>query len=416
MKLDDRSTKKTLIILLSLFLIVIFSSSVYSIGITVPSEKQFYFEPNLELKIPYYIINNGKSQYIDVSVEGSLAEYGSVSENSFWVAAGDKHYVEFYIGLPESLEPGVHEIAIVATEAISDESSISARTAVRGRITIFSPYPDDYAILTPKTYYHMEKNNPCNFEVSVNNYGSNNLIVNFDSIKIYDHLDLSNPVLNVIPNPRQQSTISKSQRNIEFLVPECTELEPGIYKVKFDYSFTDEHKSAATQLKVGSFDINIINYTDSLYVDEINKLQLRLGSMWNEAIHNVVLKVTIYDDSGNEITYSETSLFSIGAWETINKILFIDSPEEPGKYNSKILLSYSDEEQGPKSLEKNFVLSVENKKFDVEKYIDDNSGTLIIVSACIILLMGLYIVKSKKYNFNPNSKKTKKVKARKKRR
>ena len=376
---------------------------------TVPSTREFFFQPNMSLVVPYYVLNNAGGQYIQIEVQGDLAEYAYATEDQIWIDASSRHYVELHINLPEDIDSGIHEISIVATEIEAEGSgNVIAKTAVRNRLKFYKPYPDDY-ILAELDLLESDKNTVCEFEADVNNLGSNDNVVTFDKISIIA-VDTNETIIEATPMPRTYFIEKENHNTLTLELSECLDLPASIYKVKFDYSFADQSKSSFSELRVGSFDISVLNFTKDLTSGKINKFNLELQSIWNKGINQVSFKFTILDENGKPITYSESSLFDTSPWQIIDKQVFIDAPETPGEYNAQLILYYPDENGKRKEVVKDFKINVEKQRFDLVGLAIDNTGSIIIGVSFIILLIGLYIIKNRSNNKQQSKTKIRKKK------
>lgn len=377
---------KKIIFILILFM---FCTNVYSIGMTVPSQTKFYFEPNFKIEIPYMILSNGGSQYIELNLDGDLAQYGALSEKRFWLESRENHNVKMIIQLPAELSPGTHSIAMVATEAgTSDDSvGVSARTAVRNTISIFVPYPEDYVTSTIKQLM-IEKGDVCSFETYIQNLGNKNNNVIF-KIQILD--ENNNVMINKMPNPYEISVNKETHKNIALTIDECSSLTPGIYAVKTAYTYAGETKEISSELKVGSFDISILDHTKKIKKDNIEKVSIDIKSIWNEPIKNVVLRLTLYNNS-KELTYSETAPFDINRWSTVSKNLFIDSPNAIGNYSAKIELIYPNENNQKITVEKDITIEVyeQKKAFNLIGMATSKQGSYVL--GAIIVFIGIIYI------------------------
>lgn len=395
-----------LLILITTFFLLIISTS-YSLGITIPSQSKFYFTPNMEFNIPFRILNNGNPQFINVNIDGDLKNYSSVTETRFWIETQSSHAINLIAKLPSNLEPGSHAVSIIATE-VGDSSKdqnngVTARTAVRHTIQVFVPYPNNYVTVRTKLS-EIELNQKCQIPANIQNLGNNDNNVLFN-LEILD--ENNNIILQKQPTPSSIYMIKSTDKDISLDIEECRDLNIGIYKVKTNYEFAGIKKSSESELRIGSFDVILLNYSKLIEAGKINKFTIKLKSIWNSVIKNIHFKLIIYNGT-KEITNSEIAPFDMTGWKVVEKNIFIDAPSNEGNYNAKIELYY-DTPKGQKKITKDVSIEVKKEKFNLIGYAIFSKGSIISIGLAIIIILSIYFI-YRKYNGNTEIKSLKKIK------
>lgn len=133
-----------------LLLGIILLPNVIGLGIT-PARTTVNFEPGLEKEVSISVVNSeGKDISLVVDVQGELAEYVTLQENSFSMSASQSSKgVDYSVKLPSELTPGLHtaEIVVLQSPDAGDlgDAFIGAALAIVSQLYVYVPYLGKYA-------------------------------------------------------------------------------------------------------------------------------------------------------------------------------------------------------------------------------------------------------------------------------
>lgn len=320
-----------------LFLIlIIFCSNLISsgsIGIS-PSSFRFFFEPELERTFNYRVTSSDSSQPIKIYVIGDLAEYVTISKDSF-IGKGD---FNVRIKLPSTIEkPGMHTILIGAIEDKEEakgENIIGGIAAVQARIDIIVPYPGVYLEHTFNIGNINEKEK-AQTEIKLDNLGLENLSIKA-TIKIYDQNETEVLITKEIKEIFLES--KKSKVIIEELDTE--KFNPGEYIGILTLEYEGKTDKVSSQFKIGEFFIRIVDYSYIFEKGKINPFNIEVESKWNTKIDRVYATVSISDE-GVLLQRFETLSKELSPWEIKNLTGYIDATElESKRYTASISIKY----------------------------------------------------------------------------
>lgn len=320
-----------LIICLLIFLILCPVVSAGVIGIS-PASYKINFEPNLKKTFSFRASTSDPNQKIGIYVKGDLAEYVNLSKTSL-LGGGS---FDVTLSLPKSFEkPGKH-VALIGViemdkEIESATSMIGGVAAVQAPIEVFVPYPGKYA----EAEFMMEDINEGEFaffELKIKNLGTDDFKV-IPKIEFYDNEEeIKTEILN--------DTLIKSQEEKVFNgFIDTSDFSPGVYNVivKIDYG---QYLEIKDEFKIGTFFINITDYSNEFKPGKINKFYIEIESLWNSRIENVYSEVSV-TDQGEIIDQFKTPSADIEPWQKINLTGFFNAEEiEEGKYRANLRVNY----------------------------------------------------------------------------
>jgi len=127
------------------FFCLLMAMPAMAIGIS-PGRYEMDFIPNFDGGYSFTVINNiNESRNISISATGELAKYITFDRNgTFPFEPIRSQGFNFYVKLPESLEPGKNEGRIRAVEVAQAESGVGGVAGVELQFWVKVPYPEKY--------------------------------------------------------------------------------------------------------------------------------------------------------------------------------------------------------------------------------------------------------------------------------
>ena len=345
-----------------------------AIGIS-PPESIVDFKPNLEQSFTIIVLNNADEDVTaGIFAEGALAQYVILPENTTLnIPKGGRAYFSYALKLPESIErPGIHDTQIGVREEFEPESGISAVTAATSRLRVLVPYPGKYLEVVFSAD-DAEAGKPVNIRLAVTSRSTeiiNRIIpeveISYEENKIYSFT--MPEIANLAPSETAERTFKLNTKGYK----------AGDYSAKARITFDEKETITGDGFRIGTIDINILNYTEEFEIGRINEFNISIMSQWNEDIPNVYADISVMDN-GAKIAGLKTPSFSISPWrtETIKAYWDVKESLEPGEYDAEITLHYLNK------------TSVKQGKVMLKKKAGLNATLLIIPALGILVLFTL---------------------------
>lgn len=309
------------IFLFFILFLILFSSLVFSIGVSPPTYEIDY-EEGLTQSFNYKILNkDAKDINVKMWVNGAFAEHVTFSEETFSIPARGSHMVTATITLPDysTLTAfGRQIVRLHATEQAIRGGMFVVATSVEPWIIVNVPIPGKYAEIT--------------------NFGVGSTVESYDTSA---SLTIKNKGTESILNKKATITITSSEGvRMDRLSISGISLEPNEEKVytqeilssdypsaKYDafaelvYSSEMAPSSKESSFFVGSTDVFLSNYTGTLIRGKINKINLYLQSLWGSTLSGVRGSVVV--DGSEQLL----PVIDFGPFEEIIVDAFIDVPD-----------------------------------------------------------------------------------------
>lgn len=307
------------VIFLFVFITIFSSSCASAIGIS-PAIVRINFEEGKSFSNSYSfnIDPEDDSNIVEISLEGDLAQYATLSEDMLEGSG----IVVVNVNLPQYIEePGPHAIYVSGKELSpqSEEGAfgISLVANIRSIIRVDVPYPGKYGELGKFVVQDANENEQVPFSLEVYSRGEEEIVTPV-SIEVYN----SDDVL-----VERVDLGNKKIPGIEKL--EINERLTGLYKsgtykaVAKMGSVGDGTSIREDEFRVGELSVRIYNNTQSIIKGEVNKIEMEVESQWNGKIEEVYGEFIIegIDDS------ILTPTFEFGPWQRRKLNAFFDSSE-----------------------------------------------------------------------------------------
>jgi len=313
-----------------IFFIIYLSSQVYALGASPPS-RIYNFEPGLEDEFTINVLKDTNKKIV-LGVMGDLNESVTLDKTEL---ADDEKSFSVKLKLPEELtEPGKHRTYILISEQPDPELSNFIETAITVKVVImvYVPYPGRYfdAKLEARD---VNVGEDVRFDLEIFSRGTEDVEV-LPRIEVYDSKGLRIGELELQPR------MILSQEEVKLKKFFNTEgLNPGDYSAKafVEYGLTAE---AETTFRLGSLSIDLVNYTNLFFIDDLEKFVLKIQSGWNDNIEGAYAEIFIYNDSFKSDSF-RTSPVTLTPWQKRTVEGFFDSSEfAPGAYEANVTLYY----------------------------------------------------------------------------
>lgn len=276
---------------LFIFLIIIYGTFIqcaYVFGVGIgqySNEKEILFQPGIEKTYKFYLFDNAK---IHASLEGDLAKYATINDPN---PDGPQRNIEVTIKFPDYLEPGVHTLYLVATQATENTAAMGGIASVRTGLRVFSLYPFKHPILNGVAANDLNINEKTTIGLSVTNYGEEAIMGASGIITVYDEYNNTIAILNTDTksiSPYETQTLNS------VLDAALYNLSSGTYTAVGNVTYDDANinYTASGKFMVGELNINIVDATKELIVNATNKYYITLESDWAGDINNVYAKIT----------------------------------------------------------------------------------------------------------------------------
>lgn len=274
--------KKEFVFLVFLLFVFSFASLCSaSIGVS-PASYSIDFKPGLKSEM-YFDFRQDRDINLEVYAEGDLAQYVSFSKKKIEGSGR----VDVSLRLPKEIEiPGPHTIYIGARQVIPEGNGFGISGNIRGIIRVVVPYPGQYATIAVNA---KDANAGENIDISadIRNLGSESVKAEA-KVSIYradkyiteldfGSFDLSSP---------DQRTISREINTKDYA--------PGNYNAFGKLLYGDGLVAESNDsFRLGELFVSIVNYSNELERDKLNRFEINVQSQWNDPIEGVYANVTV---------------------------------------------------------------------------------------------------------------------------
>ncbi len=382
---------------------IIISPKASALGISV--NKEIAYVPNSSTEVDLCFRNSkNEADTFEVTKEGELDEYITFNfPEIITLGAMKTECYSYTIKMPEEMKhAGLVSSLILAKELPAEASGgggiqFNILVGVNHKISLRVPYPGKYL----DTYFessNVKAGDPAIFSLRAISRGSEIIQKLSGTAQIYDVMDNT-----MIKEIRFTEAVNIKTNEEVFIkaIWDTTGIKSGNYKVKATINFDEKSEVFEKEFKVGSMEINIINYTTTAYNDSISKFDVNLLSNWNDPIENVNTLVNIKKSDVYNVEFRMPSItispFSYGItssyWETKGL--------PTGTYNVMVITSYMDKEVEKKVVKTGTIELLER---ELEKPSPLNTTTLLILIIIIMVIINIAWVvysKVKKNKGNP---------------
>ncbi len=280
--------------------ILLFIPSVFAITGVVPASYEVNYESYMEKDFSFSFRHDFGVEN-KVYIEGELGEYfdvKSVKEMS------DNTLVIISMKMPKSVElAGLNKVYVCARE-INSDGGINLIMDVRGLIKIRVPYPDKYADVEFNVG-SANQGEKASYNLTIYSRGSQSIFV-LPKLK----LESDGKVVDIITLDGREldsmgSTIYKGEISTDKYLSGNYNLTAFV-----DYG-GDLPRTEKRLLKLGKLDINIIDYTSLFNKGKLNRIDIKIESIWNNEIDEIFVNGSVI---GYPYITFESPTYNLEAW------------------------------------------------------------------------------------------------------
>lgn len=318
--------------MISLFVIgVFFCSCVYALGIK-PAKVEVNFIAGEKHEFNFQPIFPRGVDLVDITIEGDLVEYVTVDKTV--VAPGES--VVATLQFPDKIDkPGNYRIYIAAAEKIDSAGVIGSRAQVRGVIGVFVPYEGKY-IEPLLNIPNANVDEKINVGLNLKNKGTLDALVSAN-VKISDFI--GNEMASLSFGSEEVKSFGEKKISQEL---DTKGWKPSTYYAKTDINYDGPKIDANATFNIGSLFVEVINYTDEIIKEGIQKYYINIKNGWNGNLGEVFADVNISNNMGGIIF--RTPSVSLRAWSEVILEGFLDTSNlELGSHDVEIVLYYQGE-------------------------------------------------------------------------
>lgn len=355
-----------------------------------PAYREIYFEPGMEETFHFIMIGNKESDLlVRPYVEGSLANYTTIPDETYLIPAASGIGFAATVSLPEKLPPGLHMLRIGIMEELppGTHAGIVAKLGVESLIGIRVPYPSKYLDMKLKCD-NARIGEDAIIYVDVFNRGTKDLydVNGFVEIFSVDHKKI------IKTQMKEGSQFIAPARNAEFTaVWDTSGAQPGIYDAVATINYDGNQTSAKCNFRLGELNIDIKDFgANDTQVGSIAKFVALLQSTWNAEIPQVFNKVEIYTEDGKFVGSSSGETIRVGSWSEKKMTVYWDTGDnEAGNYLATLTLEYEG-----KNSTKTAPLRIVGTFEWITGFLESNWHIIVII--VLVLLIGYQAIGSKR--------------------
>jgi len=358
--------KKRFVYVLPLVLFILLALKAKAIGIS-PADAYVNFVPNHEYVIDYSITSY---RPFDFYTQGPFSEYTRIEELQHTDSQGT---FRVYLTLPEDYDPpGKHRLYIAAAEKVSP-GTVNTIAVIRGFIEIDVPFPGYYAELHVGIK-DVNAGEPIPFSVNVLNKGK----LNISNGKIEMKVTSEGKTLLTMESENFAIETTGGYTFNDMIADDA--LKPGTYVLEVDLFYEGKKKEEDVEFRVGTFDVNIVNYTRVMFNNTVNPFEIEIESLWNNRIDTVYMDLSIKNDS-TVLSTIKTPPFDLLPWQKRKSEVYWNTEGIPiGEYTLEIVLHYGIE------------VRTENRKIYIVAELVPKVETPISVSTIVLITIAIMLV------------------------
>jgi len=380
-------------------MLTINASTVDALGIR-PAKTDIIFQPGETKTIGFKIVNTDMKDFeVELSLTGELAKYVQMNPEKIHFKADEEiKEITRKIKMPSMMPPGTITGDLLITEIVKikdnpkvyfgdeeiitqtedEESTITARVAIKHKITVTVPRQEKYV---EATIEYREQQDDTSVITEVKNLGLQDIdqlkteLTVLENQETIANFDSEAAALASLNTQTFYSTVSKEQAY------------QGEYELVSTISFDQKEVEITKTMFLGNPEIKILAFDKFFKEKTINEFNIDLENKWNKDIKNIYATIKLTKDGQNAIEPTRTTSIDINgrSQKTLNS--YIDLTDvQTGEYMCTVTMNYDDQ----KTEETQIV-----KVLTPEEYRKETSQTTILIimlAAIIALMVALLIV------------------------
>ncbi len=338
-----------------------------SLGIT-PAIKTIDFFPGTTVNLTFTAISEDPNGILDISIGGDLAPYAISSTKTIIGSSSFIVTLQFSEVIPE---PGKHIITVSLKERPSESNFIGAIVEIGAVINVFIPYPGLYGEMS-LSIPDSNLGDKVPVELHVINRGEEDINLSQVAIDFINHENNIFYSMNFTPVVISAPGDRYFRKYIDTDV-----LKAGNYLARAHIGYSNITREVNETFRVGSLNIKIINFTDTLPAKGIQRFYVTLESSWNSLLSGVYVDVNLTNLLGESINF-RTSSIDIGPWEQKTIESYLDTEKLKGIYTMQLKSIYPGNNESVST-----ILTIIPK---------NNIVTYVIIAGFLILVIFIYLV------------------------
>lgn len=349
-------------ILISVFIIAIVlmlavnAGTADALGIR-PAKTDIIFRPGETKTVGFKIVNTDMKEFdVELSLKGDLARYIKVDPITLHFKA-DEEMKEFSktITMPSMMPPGTITGDLLVTEAVKigkgpkvyfgeeeiitqaedEESTITARVAIKHKITVTVPRQEKYV---EASIEYREQQEDTNVITEVKNLGLQDVnTLQTETTVMEDEQKIADFASDTVPLPSLDtktfySSVSKQKAY------------QGEYELVSTIKYDEKEVEITKTMILGSPEIKILSFDKFFKEKTINEFKIDLENKWNKDMKNIYATIELTKDGQQAIEPTRTTSIDIAGRtkQTMNSYIDLTNVNE-GEYVCKVTINYNDQ-------------------------------------------------------------------------
>lgn len=372
------NAKKSINILFCLFVLLVISPAVASIGIgSSPLPKLHFFEPNMEL-----VIDMKCFEYTDDCepyATGEFSEYLTFSDLTE-TGPNEKSF-RVTVKMPAEIgTPGKHTLYIGVTDIEKSASTgISVITKVRKAVNFMVLYETKYAAAAFSAP-NINEDETAIFRFEVSNFGKQDLML------VYGKVDIFNIKGEKVGSVKSKSTSIKSTETKTISAEwDSHGTIAGEYTAVGTLVYDSIEKIMNSTFLIGTKEVEILNYTKNFEIGKISRMDIDIINRWNGPINDLYAVVNV-----GQIEFKTPSI-SLNAFQSSTLTGHIDTTNlESGEHEIEMTLRFDGNEKKEKGIIN--VFKSKEKGLYLPMKLGLNLTTALICLVVLLVLFNIIIV------------------------
>ena len=404
--LDLFKMKPILISVFILAIVLMLSINADALGIR-PAKTDIIFQPGETKTIGFKIVNTDMKEFdVELSLKGDLARYIKMEPITLHFTA-DEEIKEFSktITMPSMMPPGTMTGDLLVTEVVKigkspkvyfgdeeiitktddEESTITARVAIKHKITVTVPRQEKYI---EASIEYREQQEDTNVITEVKNLGLQDVsTLQTETIVMENEQKIADFASDTVPLPSLDtktfySSVSKQKAY------------QGEYELVSTIKYDEKEVEITKTMTLGSPEIKILAFDKFFKEKTINEFRIDLENKWNKDLKSVYATIELTKDGRNMIEPTRTTSTDITgrAQKTMNSYLDLTNVNE-GEYLCKVTVNYNDQKTEETQTVKVMNPSDYNKEKSPTNILAIMLGIIAVLIAALIIVFMVYMKK-----------------------
>ncbi len=336
---------------------------------TQPLDGPILFEPGKTYTIDYEIVGDD-----DFSLSLKEGYLGDIDMRPYArITDVDKKSFSLIISFPENatISQGGMQSLVVSAKGDSENSANVGGTAIVQKTVPIQVYFEEKRIESSMRASDLNINETGQVEITAESWSHQ------DIDRISAEIEIRDSEGSVLATMSDSDSLSSGNEVTLSGSFDTSGWAVGDYQAFADLSWDGNSTELQDDFRIGSLEVSIINYTESVLSENINKFFITIESGWNNDLKDVYAVVFV---DGQKMF--KTANHDIGAWEEVTISDYLDTEGiEPGMHEIMISLHYG----GEKTVVTDS-LSVE-KPLEEEQALSTTSIVVLLAGALVLLIV-----------------------------